>query len=85
MNVPRPLPMHPARRPAERAARQQVHFGGPAPEHLGDLGATTVEVDPSRVASAGACRPRRLLGCPRAGTPAARPPGSEASSARGRV
>lgn len=85
MNVPRPVPMHPTRRPAERAARQQVPLGSPVPEHLVDLGSSTVEVDPSRVALAGACRPRRSLGCPSPGTTAARRPGSEASSARGRV
>jgi hypothetical protein len=85
MNDPGPLPIHPTRRPAELAARQPVHFGGPVPEHLVDLGSPTVPVDPSRVASAGACRPRRLPGCPRPGTPTERRSGSEASSVRGRV
>jgi len=85
MNVPRPLPMHPTRRPAERAARQQIHFGGPLTEHLVDLGSPTVPADPSRVASAGACRPRRLLGGPRSGIPAARRPETGVTGGRGRV
>ena len=85
MNVPRPVPMHPTRRPAERAASQQVTLGSPVPEHLVDLGSPRVQVDPSRVALAGTSRPRRSLGCPRLGIPAARRPETRVTGGRGRV